>query len=68
MPSFGPNDNSTPSRKLSLAESLQAKNLKTTNIEEKNLLQRTNSVPTMTDVLKDMGKVKLKKVDRYSSK
>jgi hypothetical protein len=53
---------------MSLAESLQAKSLEATNTEEKNPLERTASVPSMTDVLKDMGKVKLKKVDRYGSK
>ncbi len=66
LPSFGGTDNGTPSRKLSLAESLQSKSLKTANKNER--LSRATSVPSMTDVLKDMGKVKLKKVDRYDSK
>ena len=58
--------NETPNRKLSLAESLQSKSLKATDkVDNKS---RAMSVPSMTDVLKDMGKVKLKKVDRYDSK
>lgn len=60
-------DQGTPSRKLSLAESLQSKNLKSAGQTERHQVQRAMSVPavpSMTDVLKDMGKVKLKKVDR----
>lgn len=59
-------DQGTPSRKLSLAESLQSKNLKSAGQTERHQVQRAMSVPavpSMTDVLKDMGKVKLKKVD-----
>ncbi|XP_046461211.1 mitochondrial fission regulator 1-like isoform X2 [Daphnia pulex] len=58
--------NETPNRKLSLAESLQNKSLKATDQVDRK--SRAMSVPSMTDVLKDMGKVKLKKVDRYDSK
>ena len=60
--SMGATQKNFSSRKLSLADSLQSKSLKSTKTET---LQRTSSVPSMTDVLKDMGKVKLKKVDRY---
>lgn len=58
--------NETPNRKLSLAESLQSKSLKATDQVDRK--SRAMSVPSMTDILKDMGKVKLKKVDRYDSK
>uniref|UniRef100_A0A0P6EUX5 Mitochondrial fission regulator n=1 Tax=Daphnia magna TaxID=35525 RepID=A0A0P6EUX5_9CRUS len=63
---FNGTANETPNRKLSLAESLQSKSLKATDKVDRK--SRAMSVPSMTDVLKDMGKVKLKKVDRYDSK
>jgi len=52
----------TPVRKLSLAESLQSTSLKSGTGH--NQISRQPSIPSMCDVLKDMGKVKLKKVDR----
>jgi len=63
-PFFGGKGKAAESRKMSLADSLQSKNLKSTP-QQHEKLQRTSSVPSMTDVLKDIGKVKLKKVDRY---
>ena len=64
---FSAGDTGKSARKMSLADSLQSKSLKTPTPQnsEHPTLQRTSSVPSMTDVLKDIGKVKLKKVDRY---
>jgi len=63
---FSAGDTGKSARKMSLADSLQSKSLKITTPQnsEHPTLQRTSSVPSMTDVLKDIGKVKLKKVDR----
>jgi len=64
--SFSIGETGKSSKKMSLADSLQSKNLKTPTPQnsQHQTLQRTSSVPSMTDVLKDIGKVKLKKVDR----